>query len=273
MDVHAAPLAIAAATLTVSPHGADSRTLDSVYHRVPAGSIVHVLPGDYPPQTLRPGGRRVVFSGSRSVTLGNVDIEGASNVEFRNMRIRGWTDDGGSHITFRRVTTLGAFSINAPASWVSVIGGSVGPVHNSSSFIAVPNDTVTEPSRNILIDGVRFHDVTRDPGKHVECLHLADGDGVVIRNSVFENCSVFDLYVTWWYFRPKIGPPTNVTIANNVFGKTSDGYYSMFWADYVNRASLPWAGFTITGNRCGQEASFAGGSRRIRFVVTGNKGC
>jgi hypothetical protein len=264
---------LAAAAVVVSPAGADTHTFDRAYHRAPAGSVVRVRPGAYPAQRLTPGGRRVVFAGSGGVTVGEVRLEGASNVEFRDMRIRGWTADGGSHITFRRVTTLGSFYIYAPASWVSVLGGSVGPSHNVDSYIAVPNDQVAAPSRHILIDGVRFHDVTRDAGVHVECLMLADGVDVVIRNSRFENCAVFDLFVTWWYFRPKVGPPTQVRIEHNVFGHTTDGYYSMLWADYVDRASLPWTAFTVSGNTCGQGASFATGSRRERFVLQGNRGC
>lgn len=264
---------LASAAVVVSPVGADTHTFDRAYHRAPAGSTVRVLPGTYPAQTLTGGGRRVVFAPSGRVTVGEVELDHASNVEFRDMRIRGWKANGGSHITFRRVTTIGSFYIYAPASWVSVIGGSVGPSHNENSYIAVPDDDVAQPSRHIRIDGVRFHDVTRDANVHVECLHLADGVDVVIRNSRFENCAVFDLFVTWWYFRPKVGPPTQVRIEHNVFGHTSDGYYSMLWADYVNRASLPWSDFTISRNICDQGASFATGSRRERFVVQGNRGC
>lgn len=268
-----ATAALVAASIVVSPVGADSHTFDRAYHQARASAIVHVLPGVYPAQTLTPGGRRVVFVPGGPVTVGGVDLAGANNVEFRDMTIRGWTIESGNHVTFRRVTTLGAFYIDAPASWISIIGGSVGPSHNYDSYVAVPNDQVSQPSRHLLIDGVRFHDVTRDPGKHVECLMLADGVDVVIRNSTFTNCSVFDLFVTWWYFRPKVGPPTQVRIEHNTFERTSDGYYSMFWADYVNTASLPWSDFAITSNTCGQSANFGEGTRHQRFVVRRNRGC
>ena len=269
----AAAAGIAAAGVLVSPGGADQHTFDRAYHQVRVGALVHVLAGVYPAQTLTPGGHRVVFVPDGPVQVAGVDLAGASNLEFRDMTIGGWTVNGGSHVTFRRVRTLGAFFIYAPASWVSIVGGSVGPSHNGNSFIAVPNDQITQPSRHLLIDGVRFHDVTRDPDVHVECLMLADGVDVVIRNSTFTNCSVFDLFVTWWYFRPKVGPPTQVRIEHNTFERTSDGYFTMFWADYVNRASLPWSDFTITGNSCGQPASFGDGTQHRRFVVRANRGC
>ncbi len=265
--------AIAAGALTVSPAGADSHTFDRAYHAARATATVRVLPGAYPPQVLTAGGRKVVFVPSGAVTVGETHIDGATNVEFRDMTIHDWTVDTGSHITFRRVRTLGAFYIHAPSSWISLIGGSVGPSHNYGSQIAVPSGSVTQPSRQILIDGVRFHDVSRDPDHHIECLMLADGDGVTIRNSVFSRCSVFDLFVTWWYFWPAVGPPTHVVIQNNTFDRTTDGYYSMLWADYVNRAGLPWSDIAVTGNTCRQGAQFGAGTQRVRFVVARNRGC
>jgi hypothetical protein len=120
---------------------------------------------------------------------------------------------------------------------VSVIGGSVGP---SQNYIAVPNDDASRPSRHILVDGVRFDDVSRDPGEHVECLMLADGDGVVIRTE-----------------------PTRPPV---------DGYYSVFFADDVTTAGLPWSDFVLSGNRCGQGWTFGSCARR-RFVVRSNAGC
>lgn len=258
---------------TISPAGATTSTFDRAYHSARANAIVKVLPGHYPPQTLTPGGHRVIFApAGGAVSVGEVHVNGATNVEFRDMAMDGWTVASGNGITFRRIRTT-SFYIYAPASRISVIGGSVGPSRNFNSYIAVPSDAVAQPSRHLLIDGVRFHDVSRDPPEHVECLMLAQGEDVVIRNSTFTNCSVFDLFVTWWYFRPKVGPPTNVRISNNRFGKTTDGFFSMQWADYVNQAGLPWSGFTVTGNRCGQRADYGGTTKHVSFTVSRNPGC
>ena len=267
------PLLATLASTVVSPQGADGSTFDRALHRAPAASrVVTVLAGRYPKQTLNAGGRPTIFVPKGRVTVDGVELDGASRVEFRNMTMEGWKVTSGSRITFRRVTTHGAFYIYAPSSYVSVIGGSVGPSHNYNSYIAVPSDDVSRPSRHILVDGVRFHDVSRDPGVHVECLMLADGDDVVIRNSTFTRCSVFDLFVTWWYFRPKVGPPTHVTLARNRLDHTVDGYYSLLFADYVTRGGLPWSDFVLSGNHCGQGWTL-GGAARQRFVVRSNPGC
>jgi hypothetical protein len=265
--------AVAAAVLTISPAGADSHTFDRAYHAARPGAVVRVLPGSYPAQDLTAGGGPVIFAGSGSPSVGEVHVDGATNIEFRDLAIHDWTVNTGDHITFRRVRTLGAFFIHAPSSWISIIGGSVGPSHNYSSQIAVPDQKVTQPSRHILIDGVRFHDVTRGEGKHVECLMLADGDGVTIRNSVFTRCAVFDLFVTWWYFWPSVGPPTNVVIQHNSFDPAVDGYYSMLWADYVNRSKLAWTGFTVSGNTCRQHAEWGSTTQHVRFTTSPNAGC
>jgi hypothetical protein len=250
-----------ATVLSVSPSGADGHTFDRALRH---GGTVTVLAGRYPEQTLSAGGRPTVFVAQGKVVLAGLTVDGATRVELRDLTIEGWTVDTGDRITFRRVTTVGAFFIDAPASHVSIIGGSVGPSHNSNSMIGVPNDNVAQPSRGILIDGVRFHDVSRDPGVHVECLQLAQGDGVVIRRSRFTRCSVFDLFVTWWYFRPKVGPPVHVTIEENVFERTTDGYYSVQFANYAK--SYPQVAFR--SNACGQGVHLMPGVTRA-----GNRGC
>ena len=202
---------IAAALLTISPNGADSHTFDRAYHAARANTVVYVQPGIYPAQQIGGRGRPVAFVGRGKVQVGKTELDGAANIEFRAMRISGWSTSDSDHITFRNVDTNGAFYINAPSSWISVIGGAVGPSRNSDSYIAVPDDSITQPSRHILIDGVRFHDVTRDPGEHVECLMLAQGVDVVIRNSVFTRCSVFDIFITWWSFDPPSDRPRRFT--------------------------------------------------------------
>ncbi len=153
------------------------------------------------------------------------------------------------------------------------IGGGVGPSHNSDSYIAVPDDSITRPSRHIMIDGVRFHDVTRDPGEHVECLMLAQGIDVTIRNSVFTRCSVFDLFITWWEFRPAVGPPSHVRLENNRFDRTTDGYFSFHWADVVAKGGRSWDTYSIKNNSCGQDADFASAAPRKNFLIRRNRGC
>jgi hypothetical protein len=264
---------VAVAAATISPAGATSRTFDNAYHRARSSPIVYVKPGAYPPQQMTGTGHKTVFVPLGRVSVGQTELDGVSRVEFRRMRIAGWTVDDADHVAFRNVKTIGDFFINAPSSWISVIGGAVGPSHNHNSYIAVPDDSITTPSRHILIDGVHFHDVSRDPDQHVECLMLAQGVGVTIRNSTFTRCSVFDIFVTWWEFRPAVGPPTRVRIEHNRFGHTTDGYFSLHWADVVGTNHRTWTAYTIRNNVCGQKADFASAVPRARFVVRRNRGC
>jgi hypothetical protein len=264
---------VAAAVLTISPNGADSHTFDRAYHAARANTVVYVQPGTYPAQQISGRGRPVAFVGRGKVRVGKTELDGAANIEFRTMRISGWSTSDSDHITFRNVDTNGAFYINAPSSWISVIGGGVGPSRNSDSYIAVPDDSITQPSRHIVIDGVRFHDVTRDPGEHVECLMLAQGIDVVIRNSVFTRCSVFDIFITWWEFRPAVGPPSQVRLENNRFDRTTDGYFSLHWSDVVAKGGRTWNTYAIRNNSCGQDADFASAAPRTNFLIRRNPGC
>ena len=241
-----------------------SFSLNGVAH-APGPSVVTIPPGKYGSQVLTAGNRPVVFDGKGKVELADLEVDGATHIELRNVRIDGWTVNRGNGVTFRNVDTRGAFSIHAPSSNVRVLGGEVGPSRNVGSQIAVPSDAVSTPSLGILIDGVTFHDVSRDPSKHVECLMVAQGSGVTIRNSHFTRCSVFDVFVTWWYFWPKVGPPTHLSILNNVFEKTTDGYYSLKFADYVDLDHLAWTDVTIKGNVFRQAPNYQG--RRVRFVA------
>jgi hypothetical protein len=268
-----AALVAAAATVSISPSGADSHTFDRAYHAARPNTLVYVKAGVYPPQTISGRGHPVIFVGQGSVRIGQSELNNASNIEFRQMRIDGWTLNASNHVTFRKVNTVGAFYLNAPSSWVSVIGGAVGSSRNANSYIAVPDDSVTQPSRHLLFDGVRFHDVTRDPDEHVECLMLAQGIDVTIRNSVFTRCSVFDIFITWWEFRPAVPPPARVRIQDNRFDHTTDGYFSLHWTSVVAAGNRTWDTFAITGNTCGQDADFGSAAPRKNFVIRSNPGC
>jgi hypothetical protein len=64
-----------------------------------------------------------------------------------------------------------------------------------------------------------------------------------------------------------------VRIENNRFDRTTDGYFSLHWADVVAAGRRTWDTYTITGNTCGQSADFASAKPRKRFVVRSNRGC
>jgi hypothetical protein len=110
------------------------------------------------------------------------------------------------------------------SSNISIVGGSVGPVVDAHpQFASWPLNTHIS---NILVDGVRFHDISRSSDAvHTECLQIGGGVGITVRRSVFERCAVLDLSFTEYNGS---GPPTDVLVENNVFApSTSGGYNSL----------------------------------------------
>ena len=107
-----------------------------------------------------------------------------------------------------------------------MIGGRVGPSAPVNYHPQIAASTATPP-RNILIDGVTFHDWRiAVAGQHTECLQIGGGDGITVRNSRFINCEATgNLHITHY------GPPSprtrNVTIENNFFSSTIGGFYSI----------------------------------------------
>jgi hypothetical protein len=166
----------------------------------------------------------------------------------------------------------------APVSDFAMIGGSVGPTWDApgapgQSQVGIALGPVAGPSRNILFDGVRFHDNRRsDDQQHTSCLMLGGGDGVTIRTSSFDNCAVFDLFVTWWNFvSPQYPVATNVLLDHNTFAKAvagcsgcTAGYFSVEFADYPPL----WQNITISNNTALQAMHFDG--RHRNFVVRNN---
>ena len=129
------------------------------------------------------------------MTIGDVDVYG-DHLELRDLTLNGsWNVyPGADDVTFRNLTVKGGIFITGGSN-ISMIGGSVGPGVDYHPQIAPW--PVGSPISNILIDGVLFHDWTRSSSTvHTECLQIAGGNGVTIRNSTFRNCAVFDLSIT-----------------------------------------------------------------------------
>jgi hypothetical protein len=122
-------------------------------------------------------------------------------------------------------------------------GGSVGPTWDNagdapgSSQIGIPYDGGPYEAHNILFDGVRFHDNRiAYTGIHSECLMLGGGNGVTIRDSRFDHCTIFDIFVTWWNFvSPEYPQPTNLTFENNWFFDTLDHNFAVLFSDHPTR--------------------------------------
>jgi hypothetical protein len=229
----------AAASVFVSPAGDDAnpctaaqpcRTLDAAYWEADPGQVVEVAAGTYPAQTItvdpsKTSADDVVFrpAAGADPEFGDLVIR-ARHLEVRDLKV-GWLDTVPStdDVTLRNVEMTG-FTILSSQN-LSIVGGSVGPGVNFHPQIMAEWENTTPP-RNILVDGVYFHDWTRDaPGVHTECLQIGGGDGITVRNSRFHNCHVMNMHVT--YFEgptPATSSPMtrNVTIENNVFEESTD---------------------------------------------------
>ncbi len=103
-------------------------------------------------------------------------------------------------MTFRN-ETLKNFQILSSGSQaptdISFIGGSAGPSVDDNNRIASDGTSTTASPTNVLIDGMRFHDYTLSAGSsaHVECLQVWAANGLTIRNSKFQNCETFDIFL------------------------------------------------------------------------------
>ena len=117
---------------------------------------------------------------------------------------------------------------------------------------------------NVLIDGVTFHDWTRsNDSVHTECLQVAAGNGITIRNSRFRNCHVFDLTFTMFNTTE---PPTNITIENNFFDKSGAGG---FYAVWFQSDAPSWTNVLVRNNSTLQDIAIDPASpslTNVRFV-------
>ena len=163
--------------------------------------------------------------GTAARRFANLDIFG-SHVEIRDVTTDGWyVKPGATDVVLRRVISTSPVFVTA-ASNVRVFGGQVYSkdpyVHNGSQL----KEDSGVPPRNVLFDGVSFHDFRKDPASsdHVDCLHILAGNGVIVRNSRFWNCEHFDILFTQF---GSAGSPTNVLIENNFLSCCGSGYYSL----------------------------------------------
>jgi hypothetical protein len=228
------------ASAYVSPSGSDAnactrsapcRSFDRAYRAAAPGAVVEVAGGGYGAQRIGVDASKtstadIVFQPAAGATVtlsGELDVYG-DHVEFRDMRMNGgWsTFTGTDDVTFRRVDTKHLFVQSSTN--ISVLGGSVGPTADYDSQIKVYDFGNPVASRNILVDGVYFHDATLSPGSdaHVECLQIYGSENVTVRNSRFFNCAHHVIFIDAEPFTTL----RNITVENNLGDRVRDGYYS-----------------------------------------------
>jgi hypothetical protein len=148
----------------------------------------------------------------RGMSLNDIEVpREADDVVFRNVRSRGIWMQGPTNISF--------------------IGGEIScgvcPFHSHLDDGGPPD---FRPPRNIVFDGVYFHDwQSASADQHTECLQILAGNGITIRNSVFRNCATAhngrgatgDLHISWLGNGPKT---RNVLVENNFFYRSGNTY-------------------------------------------------
>jgi hypothetical protein len=239
-------------------------TFDRAYHVAKPGQVVDVATGSYGEQELTPDAAKtsiddVVFRAAdrRNTAVAGLSVHG-SHITFQNLTVNGdWqTFHETRDVVFRDLVVHGAIFTQSSTN-IRVFGGSVGGVVDTKpQFGAWPPNTT---NHNIVIDGVRFHDVRRSGDfQHVECLLVAGIDGLVIRNSRFSNCDVFDVSIGEMNGS---GPPRNIMIENNFFGG-AEGYFSL---DF-NSNTTSFTNVLIRNNSSTQAMYFGNDIRKLKNV-------
>jgi hypothetical protein len=222
-------------------HAAPCRSLDRAYHAVVAGGIVVVGGGQYPQQVI---GRDPAKASSSA----NVIFVPAPFARHSIEKVMlGDPNDGvagPSHITMIGLSakSFEAFSPSSHIAWFDldagnfylrgvqhllIKGGDWGPCNaadpncGGNSKIDEPGiDGTEQPNDDITIDGAVFHDyrIPTFSDYHFECLFIAAGTNITIRNSRFYGCEFYDIFLQHFD-----SPITKLTLQNNWFDAPWNG--------------------------------------------------
>jgi hypothetical protein len=278
-----------AASVFLSPSGSDSnacsqaapcRSFDRAYHVAPSGAVVELAGGSYAGQSFTTDGSKtsaddVYFrpAPGAAVNVGWITFNrNRRDPSAQHISIIGVTTDGfgairSSDVHFYGVT-MTVFSIEG-GDGVSVVGGSVGGLNDSHPIISHYADDrsgVQEMDRNILIDGVHFHDVQMlTASSHTECLQVNDGDGITVRNSTFTHCDTFNVFFST---DPGFGL-NNITVENNVFSTSTDSFGgNTYFA--LRFGYKPTRNVVVRNNYSTQEMSFDDAGADSTWRISGN---
>jgi hypothetical protein len=259
-----------ASTQYVSPAGSDTascttsapcKSLDRAYAVASGGDVISVAAGTYPSQSLPAGTKAVTFKGTSGTVVRQL-LNDASNVTFDSINV----DAAGQH----------------PTGAASEIGGDRVTVKNAGIGNVVDEKGMLATGSNLTVDNVVFHDaILKTDGTHMECLYAIGVQGFTVRNSIFRDCAVMDLFFTygsWW--SPKPPAYGNVTIENNVFSHSerTDNSGWHYYSLYVGMTGPngdggdPMNGWVVRNNTFEIPASITsyGGTNGTRWV--GNVG-
>jgi chitodextrinase len=251
-----------------------------------ADTFVLAAPGESPKftsQTINLNADHIVIGDDQATErtgmwLGSVDV-GGRYVTMRNIDVTcddtaPWTLYGGKCNARLGDTSGGGLCAND----FQMLGGSIGPTIDGVS--GSPGESKLcwwgGNESGMTFDGVRFHDNRiAAPGTHTECLFFAGGNNVTIRNSRFEGCNVYAIYVT--HCGDSGCSPTqyprarNVTIENNTFQRVQNraqselrlGAYGVRFENWTIRGNT-FVNGDATWATNGEGATYSG------VVVSGN---
>ena len=231
-------------TVFLSPAGNDGfpctaaqpcASLDRGYHAAAPGAVVELAGGSYPSGAITPdeakagATSRVLFRAApgASVSISSELFIGGSHLELRGLALPGgWQTTAAAADVVMRDDDSKHFFIDS-SQGVSIFGGKVGPYDGPVNYHPqIQAGNVPVPPRDILIDGVTFHDWrVAVQGQHTECLQIASGERVAVRNSRFLRCEATgNIHVTNYGLS---NVTSDITIENNFFSTTINGFYAV----------------------------------------------
>src|SRR4029077_16091908 len=111
----------------------------------------------------------------------------ACNISISGLNVQLTTNPITANNTLTNVNIAGGI-FGLGGNTLTIRGGANGPGVDFHSQIAPVNGYAGQ-LLNWIFDGVYFHDFTRtSTAVHIECLQVAGGTNMIIRNSKFHNC-------------------------------------------------------------------------------------
>ena len=224
------PPSEAPASVWVATSGTDSncarldpskpcKTLDRANRIAQPGDHVEIAAGSYPAQDVlddptKTSEADVVFrpAPGADVVVDDIDVW-ADHIEFRRLRINVdfYAKCGADDVTLRS-SKARLFFIRS-AKRVSLIDSEFGPSDDISQ-IGHTEECQFAPE-HILLDRVYMHDY-KNPSTHMECVTIQAANHITVRNSRFQRCQDFDIFVKP---RAPVLTYTNMVFENNWFAK------------------------------------------------------
>jgi chitodextrinase len=249
----AACLTPTSAVVSVAPSGSDSscsrggvacRSWQRAFDVAQSGDVINVAGGTYPAQTLS-GDKSVTFrvaQGQTATFNARLTAMRLSNVQFEGPIVFS-TNDLSTDLWVECSTNLKFTGLSGKTFWIyntstniTITGGDWGnyriPDYGDSAVSGYDGSGSSTCGdgivRNVLIDGVYFHDVHywasgNWGGAHPDCLEAYGGVvGLTVQNSVFERCGN-----TFMLMLPTFGELKDVTFQNNVMRAVYESFYSI----------------------------------------------